>query len=37
MKGCQLLVDDSGEWCELGTIEVVRGRADRTVITLEDL
>ena len=35
--GCQLLVDDSGAWCELGTIEVVRGRADRTVITLEDL
>ena len=34
---CGLLVDDSGEWCELGDIEVTRGKTDRTVITLEDL
>lgn len=37
LVACGLLIDDSGEWCELGTPTAVRGREDRTVVTLEDL
>jgi Holliday junction resolvase RusA-like endonuclease len=32
-----LLRDDSGRWCELGEVEVVRGTVRQTTIRLEDL
>ena len=37
LVACGQLIDDSGEWCELGPPTAVRGREDRTVVTLEDL
>lgn len=37
LTACGLIVDDSPEWCELGAVAVARGKADRTVVTLEDL
>ena len=37
LTGAGLLVDDSPRWCELGTVEFIRGPARRTEIFLEDL
>lgn len=33
---CGALVNDSPVWCELGTVDVVRGEQDGTVIILEN-
>lgn len=32
-----LLVDDSGDWCELAGVTVTRGQQTVTVVTLEDV
>ena len=34
---CDMLVDDSAKWCELGTVTHVCGEECQTVIILEDL
>jgi len=34
---CGLLVDDSRQWCELGTVEFERGQRRATEIVLEDM
>ncbi len=33
----RLLVDDAAEFCEIGDVTVSRGKAKRTIITLEDI
>jgi hypothetical protein len=33
----RMLVDDSARWCQIGDVSVARGKAKRTVITLEDI
>jgi hypothetical protein len=37
LVAARLLVDDSGDWCELGQVKVERGPARMTCVQLEDL
>jgi len=37
LKANRLIVDDSARWCEVGAVDVGRGKARRTVIILEDI